>query len=50
MNRGMAHWVLTAVLLTGTGGPQIATAQRPIVLNLGNMHQNDLQIQVGLKK
>jgi tripartite ATP-independent transporter DctP family solute receptor len=50
MKRGAILWAVAALLLAGTGGPQSAAAQQPIVIKLGNVHQVDLPIQVGLKK
>jgi hypothetical protein len=50
MMRAAVLWVLGAIFLAGTGGMNTAAAQKPIVIKLGNVHQVDLPIQVGLKK
>jgi tripartite ATP-independent transporter DctP family solute receptor len=50
MKREAVLWVLAAMLLAGTGGLQTVAAQQPVVIKLGNVHQVDLPIQVGLKK
>lgn len=50
MKPGVVLWALAAILLAGTSGPQVAKAQQPIVIKLGNVHQVELPIQVGLKK
>ncbi|HWT79456.1 MAG TPA: TRAP transporter substrate-binding protein, partial [Candidatus Methylomirabilis sp.] len=50
MARAAFLWVLSAVLLAGTGTPKTARAQQTIVIKLGNVHQVDLPIQVGLKR
>ncbi|HWU37910.1 MAG TPA: TRAP transporter substrate-binding protein [Candidatus Acidoferrum sp.] len=50
MARTAFPWVLSAVLLAGTGMPKTAGAQQTIVIKLGNVHQVDLPIQVGLKR
>jgi TRAP-type transport system periplasmic protein len=49
MKRGAVLWALAAILLVETGGRQAAEAQQPIVIKLGNVHQVDLPIQLGLK-
>ena len=49
MVRAAFLWVLSAVLLAGTGPPKTAGAQQTII-KLGNVHQVDLPIQVGLKR
>lgn len=50
MKRGAILCAVAALLLAGTGRPQSAAAQQPVVIKLGNVHQVDLPIQVGLKK
>jgi TRAP-type C4-dicarboxylate transport system substrate-binding protein len=50
MKRGAVLGALAAILLAGADGPQTAAAQQPIVIKLGNVHQVDLPIQVGLKR
>jgi len=50
MARGVFLWVLSAFLLAGLGTPKTAGAQQTIVIKLGNVHQVDLPIQVGLKR
>jgi TRAP-type transport system periplasmic protein len=43
-------WILATVLLILLAAPGTSGAQQPIVVKLGNVHQVDLPIQVGLKK
>ena len=49
MTRRLIVWIATMVLALCIG-PRQTAAQQPVIVKLGNVHQVDLPIQVGLKK